>query len=387
MRYTFLILLAMSSTLSAQNLTAKTDMLHLNLSNEAKTEGLPMISWQSPRASEMNSTENRIKLEASLNSVVDVEKVILHIKNAKTGKIIRSRELAFDDSKNFLVSQNLWLPDGTTFIELEAVNADGLSVSSLRKITIGELSMDNLLSIDRRDYALLFATDKYDYWDDLVNPIDDAYAIADVLKDEYGFEVEIVENATVDIVWSKLRDYNERKFGSQDQLMVFFAGHGHYDESFGEGYVVASNSLNNDVARTSYLSHNRLRGVIDNIPCEHILLTMDVCFGGTLDPRIARNRGPKNYEVSVSEMLARKLSKKTRKYLTSGGKEYVSDGIPGQHSPFASKLLQAFKSSGGSDQVLTMSEIQADMENLSQVPRFGSFGADEALSDFVFISK
>ena len=204
--------------------------------------------------------------------------------------------------------------------------------------------MDDLLAIDRKDYALLFATDRYDYWDDLVNPIDDAHAIGKTLEDLYGFEVEIVENASLEEVWEKLREYSDRKFGPQDQLMIFFAGHGHYDESFGEGYVVASNSLNNDRARTSYISHNRLRGVVDNIPCEHILLTMDVCFGGTLDPSIARNREPKSYEVSVSDMLVRKFHKKTRKYLTSGGKEYVSDGIPGKHSPFASKLLELKKS-------------------------------------------
>src|SRR6185312_17037844 len=98
---------------------------------------------------------------------------------------------------------------------------------------------DILVSVDRKDYALLFATDKYDHWDDLVNPVDDAHAIARELKEKYGFTVELIENPTVETIWEKLREYNERKFAPQDQLMVFFAGHGHYDESFGEGFVVA----------------------------------------------------------------------------------------------------------------------------------------------------
>lgn len=42
-----------------------------------------------------------------------------------------------------------------------------------------------------------------------------------------------------------------------------------YCIAFGEGYVVAKTKLEKDVSRTTYLSHNRLRGVINNIPCNH----------------------------------------------------------------------------------------------------------------------
>ena len=86
---------------------------------------------------------------------------------------------------------------------------------------------------------------------------------------------------------------------------------------------MAKNSLANDVSRTTYLSHNRLRGVINNISCNHILLTMDVCFGGTFDPVIASSRGMDSGETTDSEFLVRKLGQRTRKYLTAGtGKNY-----------------------------------------------------------------
>jgi hypothetical protein len=186
-------------------------------------------------------------------------------------------------------------------------------------------------------------------------------------------------------VWEKLREYNERKFNPQDQLMIFFAGHGHFDETFGEGYVVAKNSLGNDLSRASYISHNRLRGIVGNIPCKHILLMMDVCFGGTLDPLIARSRGTKENEVSLNEFVVRKLQYTTRKYITSGGKEYVSDGVPGKHSPFAQSLIESLRARGGEDGVLTLAEMQAYLEKLKQQPRFGSFANDEALGDFVFV--
>ncbi|MBY0434445.1 MAG: caspase family protein, partial [Cyclobacteriaceae bacterium] len=226
-------------------------------------------------------------------------------------------------------------------------------------------------------------------WNDLVNPIDDATTIAGLLKEKYGFEVRIVQDPDHETVFEVLAEYLNRKYKPQDQLMIFFAGHGFFDETFGEGYVVAKNSLENDKSRTTYISHNRLRSVINNIPCEHIFLAMDVCFGGTFDPVIARARSAETYaEQSETEFLVRKLSYKTRKYLTSGGKEYVSDGVAGKHSPFALRIIQALKENGGGkDRVLTISEIKTYVEKLPNEPRFGSFGDDNPASDFVFVAK
>src|SRR5713101_5179481 len=45
-------------------------------------------------------------------------------------------------------------------------------------------------------YALLFGTDKYDNWNALANPVLDARTIGDVLKNVYGFEVQLFENPT-----------------------------------------------------------------------------------------------------------------------------------------------------------------------------------------------
>jgi hypothetical protein len=113
---------------------------------------------------------------------------------------------------------------------------------------------------------------------------------------------------------------------------------------------------------------------------------MDVCFGGTFDPVLASSRGA--YEVTDDqEYLVKKLSKKTRKYLTSGSKEYVSDGIRGQHSPFAKNMLEALKTNGGEDRILILDEIKLFMERLQTTPRFGEFGEDEQGSDFVFVAK
>ncbi len=59
-------------------------------------------------------------------------------------------------------------------------------------------------------------------------------------------------------VLKKLREYGEKQYKPLDQLFILFAGHGTYDQTFGEGFVVTKESVLNDEGKTTYLSHNRL---------------------------------------------------------------------------------------------------------------------------------
>lgn len=186
----------------------------------------------------------------------------------------------------------------------------------------------------------------------------------------------------------KLREYAERKYNPLDQLFIFIAGHGFYDDTFKEGFVVPRESLQNDPGRTSYIRHSELRSAINNNPCEHIFLVMDVCFGGTFDD-LAASRGENEVygEPSQSEMIMKKLQFKTRKYLTSGGKEYVSDGVAGKHSPFAKQFIDALDTKGGNDGILTLNELLTYVDRLKTAPQYGKFGGDKPGSDFVFVVK
>ncbi len=371
-----------------QSFSGKTNDIVLNFKNPSGSTivtNLPVIKWVSPKPEYSNSQNASIEIEAYVTSETDIKSIKLIVGDGSTPR--GEKPIDLTTTKIIRIKQAIKLFDGQNVIEIVVENTKGGKVSSSRSVLVGKDAIANAISLDRKDYILLFATDHYDNWTDLVNPIDDARSMAKVLKEKYGFQTEIIQNPTQDEVYNKLRDYAERKFKPQDQLMIFFAGHGYFDETFGEGFVVAKNSLQNDKAKTSYISHNRLRGIIQNIPSEHIFLAMDVCFGGTFDPMIANARGMEMGETSDVEYLVRKLGQRTRKYLTSGGKEYVSDGIPGKHSPFTLKLLQALSNGGGSDRILTLSEIKTYVEKLKPEPRMGSFGDDKAESDFVFVPK
>ena len=242
----------------------------------------------------------------------------------------------------------------------------------------------------RMDYALIFATDEYDEIGDLVNPVNDAQTIANELKDNYGFETETVFNATKNEILAKLREYAGNKYHPDNQLLIFFAGHGMFDDVFGEGYIVCKDSRFDDEIKTSYLSHSTLRTIVNNIPCNHIFLVMDVCFGGTFDPLIANTErgGDGMYKgISQQEFIARKLKFTTRRFLTSGGKEYVPDGRPGEHSPFARKFIEALRNYGGQDRILTIGEVLLYIERVQPQPRYGEFGKNQPGSDFIFIAR
>lgn len=248
----------------------------------------------------------------------------------------------------------------------------------------------NELLKSRRDYALIFATDNYDNWPALNNPVFDGNTIKQELESNYGFSVELVENPSKVEIFSKLKEYNLKKYGPNDQLFIFIAGHGIFDEVMREGYIICSNSVKNDPSNSTLISHSELRTYLSRQSCDHIFLVMDVCFGGAFSNFIATGGHRGDYDDKVmerTEFIQAKLKYKTRRYMTSGGKEYVSDGIKGKHSPFAFRFIEALRTNGGENGVLTLSEIVGNIEKVKPQPTFGDFEENQPGSDFIFIYR
>lgn len=235
--------------------------------------------------------------------------------------------------------------------------------------------------------ALMFATNEYNSWAPLSNPIPDAQTLGKDLEQIYGYQVDVQTNLNKSQMLLKIKEYAQLQYGPNDQLLIFFAGHGQFDEVFKEGYVVAKDSDFNDESKSSYIAHSNLRTYINNINCKHVLLIMDVCFGGTIDPLIAMRGAETAFDNDREELIRRKMKLQSKLYLTSGGKEYVPDGRPGQHSPFCRRLLEAFRSEGGIDGVLTMGEIMQFVGLITPMPLLGQLGQNDPGSDFLFIAK
>jgi len=245
-------------------------------------------------------------------------------------------------------------------------------------------------------YALLVGANAYEHQPNLVNPIVDVQAIAAELRDAYGFDTQVLLDPARADFRAALRMLAQRDYSEHEELLVFISGHGYFDEIEKMGYLAFTDTKTRaeDPFYDTYLSHGTVRTILERLDCDHVLLLVDSCFGGTLDRSIAmapsggRRGGDGAYPLATpSELVARKLAYRTRRWITAGGNEYVPDGRPGEHSPFARQVLTALRTFGGADGVLTLEEMQAYIEKAKPQPRFGELLGNEPGSSFVFVTQ
>ncbi|MEO1255157.1 MAG: SUMF1/EgtB/PvdO family nonheme iron enzyme, partial [Bacteroidota bacterium] len=239
-----------------------------------------------------------------------------------------------------------------------------------------------------KDFALFFAVDNYKSIRPLKNPIENSEAIAKILKDEFGFQVEIIRNPTQMQIENKLKEYKNNfdklMLDEDAQLFISFSGHGM--EELREGYFLAQDSNPNDLYHTA-VPYNYWRKFINTIDCPHILVAVDACYSAFFDPNW-QNKSVYQFkrpgELSEGEKLLKKHKKtKSRLFFTSDGK---GDQTPDKSS-FAKKFQEGLMSEVGNDKILTSSDIFATLSRAFPSPHRGEFGDDEAGSSFLFFKK
>ncbi|MBX2912861.1 MAG: caspase family protein [Cyclobacteriaceae bacterium] len=364
-----------------QEVKGKSNTVHLELN--AGTNGKPEIVWEWPEQVSSEVPSGEVTVKAGIRSGQKLKQVEIYV----NGRVPASdRGIGISPATNFdyKVEKQLLLSPGSNEIKIMAENESGVVTTESRIINVKAPVV-----AQRTDYALIIATNEYNEWDNLVNPVFDATTIGNELKENYGFKVDMVLNPTKSELLRKLREYNSMNFLPNDQLFIFIAGHGKFDDLIKDGYLVCKDSKKADDTGETYLPFSYLRTAIDNNPSRHVFLVMDACFGGTFDQAIAKRGEEDNMytEITQSEYIAKKLKYKTRLYLTSGAKEYVPDGRPGKHSPFASKLIEALRSYGGKNKVITSKQMFWYVERVRPEPRFGTFGDNEPGSEFVFVAN
>ncbi len=267
----------------------------------------------------------------------------------------------------------------------------------------GPFKIDVSSSLVKSNYALIIANDTYDdkRYTTLNNPMLDAQAISKLLEDGFGFRTEILANVRKEDFVRKLREYAAKKYEKYDQLMVYFAGHGDFDPLLKQGYVIFKDSKFADETYTNHVSFAYLQDALSKINCPHILLTLDVCYGGTFDSYFAHQEGnlgrgdefsrgavSVNTASSFNAQIYEKLKPKTRLYLSSGGNEVVSDGAKGQHSPFAKAFIQKLLEASQSEyKLLTILALKSHLDRQMHTVKMGDFSGNESNSDFLFVAK
>lgn len=187
-----------------------------------------------------------------------------------------------------------------------------------------------------RNFLLAIAIDEYVHCSRLNNAVADVSAFISLMERRYHFEADcitFIRNAEatkkrIELELLKLI----RVVTPQDNLLIYFSGHGRYDPLFGGNWVPVDAGVSEE-DWPDYLSNDLIKGYLNRIPSFHTFLIADSCFSGSLF--IDKNR-----EKFTGD---RRETEASRWGLTSGKREVVSDGPPGHHSPFAAALLDVLE--------------------------------------------
>ncbi|MCU0358200.1 MAG: caspase family protein [Cyclobacteriaceae bacterium] len=231
-------------------------------------------------------------------------------------------------------------------------------------------------------YALIIGVSDYqNYKLNLYRPSLDAQKLHTIITTTYSFEnenVTLLLNPTRQEILTSL--YNlRRQLNKEDNLLIFYAGHGMYDEEAGQGYWWPKDADSENPS--NWLSNSDLRDQIRGIKALHILLIADACFSGG----IFRTRSAEKIQTADIDIISLyKLP--SRRAITSGTLTTVPD-----NSVFFDYLCKSLETNSNQflgSQVLFNSFRLNVINNTFQVPQEGviSETGDEG-GDFIFIRK
>lgn len=170
-----------------------------------------------------------------------------------------------------------------------------------------------------RYHAIIISVNQYrdEMIKDLDEPKRDADKLYGLLSTKYYFKPEdmirLVDPSRADIL-----DAIEQKRNSlsvDDNLIIFYAGHGHWDEGLKMGYWLPSDSKKE--SRGNWISNTDLTLYLAALQSKHVLLISDACFSGG----IFKTRSLGNMDQGTSRLY----QLKSRKALTSGNMKEVPD--------------------------------------------------------------
>jgi len=230
-------------------------------------------------------------------------------------------------------------------------------------------------------YALIIGIAEYkdESITSLDEPVKDAQKFYNILTSQYTFEsqnVTFLKNSTRAEIIDAM-DGLSNKITENDNLLIFYAGHGYWDEAKGLGYWLPSDSKKKSTA--NWFANSSLRDYIGSIKSKHTLLIADACFsGGIFKTRSAFSDAP----TAIEQLYALP----SRKAMTSGMLKEVPD-----KSVFMKYLLERLSSNKEkyiSSEQLFSSFRTAVMNNSENVPQYGEIkSAGDEGGDFIFIKK
>lgn len=233
-----------------------------------------------------------------------------------------------------------------------------------RGLDIASLSKEK--PVKRRiNHLLVIAIDDYKNHPRLYNCKRDAERFIEVLTSKYQFEKENVstlynEEATEENILNVFRQLVNTT-NPEDNIVVIYSGHGAYEKDISEGYWIPVDAEPDNTS--GFIANSYIVKYLKAIKAHHILLIVDSCFSGSLFS---------TREVEINTASQRLDNITSRWLLTAGRMEVVSDGKPGDNSPFTDNVLYFLENNDApslSISKLAQQVTEAVAYNAKQTPR------------------
>lgn len=192
-------------------------------------------------------------------------------------------------------------------------------------------------------YALIVGNNNYASLSDLNTAENDAKALDRILREKYGFQTELLLNATRVDLLSALNRLQET-LTPNDNLLVYYAGHGELDKVNQRGYWLPVDADANNTE--NWVSNSAISDYLDTMAAKHILVIADSCYSGTMTRSSLARKLPNMTPDVRRKWLNAITQSKVRAVLSSGGVKPVYDGSANaKHSLFAEVFIDELNKS------------------------------------------
>ncbi|PCI60318.1 MAG: hypothetical protein COB37_09650, partial [Kordiimonadales bacterium] len=283
-----------------------------------------------PESTITDKTAPIITLQRGINVVESARHTVYGQASDDSGVAIvevNGREASLDTEGNF--SLDILLRPGANTITITAVDTEYNATTET--ITVNRESAGNQAPTQRRFagptidtgqyHALIIGVQDYSHESiaDLSEPVNDAKDVKQILQNRYTFDsqnIQLLENPTRDEILDQL-DRLSTTLSEQDNLLIFYAGHGYWDEDSNQGYWLPSDAQDN--RRRDWIPNSTIVDYLNNIKSKHTLLVSDACFsGGIFKTRDAFAAKPDQDTQALYNLSSRKA-------MTSGTLRKVPD--------------------------------------------------------------
>lgn len=242
-------------------------------------------------------------------------------------------------------------------------------------------------------HALIIGNQDYQHLPKLDTPINDASAIAKVLRDRYGFSNTMLFNANRYQLLSAINKLRAN-LTEKDNLLIYYAGHGTLEPLNMRGYWQPIDAEANNTA--NWISTFDITDMLNIMSAREVLVIADSCYSGAMTLSSIPNLSTRLSEEKRLQALKQISTKRSRTALTSGGLAPVldSDG-DGRHSIFNKALISFLENSHGIIEGLRVYQsvgqkvsLDASRLRFEQIPQYAAINnAGHEAGDFFFVPK